>query len=92
MDSRSVDLKDKTPANNVIEFVRAEVPSSGSPFVRVYYAQDGKVQVYALRLDIDKQVFLDRLENPADDKFVRDSAKAVATVVGATYSTSTDIS
>jgi hypothetical protein len=88
MDSHfKIDLKNKTPSNNHIEFLHAELPSSGSPFIRIYYSEQGHEQRYALRFDIDKGVFLDRLENPVDDQFVRDSARAIAHVVSENFYT-----
>ena len=42
MDSYKIDLKNKTPSNNSIQFLRAELPSSGSPFIRIYYSEQGQ--------------------------------------------------
>ncbi len=76
-----VDLKDIAPSSATIQFIRAEVPPYRSPFIRIYYAVGGREEIFALRLDVDKRVFLDHLENPFDDQFVRGVAPEIANLV-----------
>jgi hypothetical protein len=76
-----VDLKDIAPSSATVQFIRAEVPAYRSPFIRVFYAVRGQEEKFALRLDVDKRVFLDHLENPADDQFVRRVAPQIANLV-----------
>lgn len=76
-----VDLKDIAPSSATVQFIRAEVPSQRSPFIRIYYSLEGHEERFALRLDVDKRVFLDHLENPVDDQFVRRVAPEIANLV-----------
>jgi len=72
-----VDLTRTAPSSSTIHFLRAEVPSPLSPFVRVYYNYKGHDEKFALRLDVDKQVFLDDLGNKEDDNFIREAAPKI---------------
>jgi HSP20 family molecular chaperone IbpA len=64
-----------------IELLNASVVSHGSPFAVVTYAVDGKVQDLGLRLDLDKQVFLDKVDNPRVDDVLRGRAADVGNAV-----------
>lgn len=78
----NVPLKETIPSSPSIVFLSAEVPETESPFAMVWYSLKGRAQEYALRLDLDKQVFLDHLDNNEDDRFVQQSAKKIADYVG----------
>lgn len=75
--SRSIPLKKTIPSSPSIVFLSAEVPEIQSPFVMVWYSLKGKPQEYALRLDMDKGVFLDHLEDKEDDEFVQRQAPVI---------------
>lgn len=64
-----------------IELLSASVVSSDSPFAVVSYAIDGEKQELGLRLDLDKQVFLDRTGDPRFDDDRRSRAVGIADVV-----------
>ena len=74
---RFIDLTATAPSSATIHFLKAEVPSQPSPFVRVYYQYKGRDEKFALRLDVDKRVFLDHLDNKEDDKFIREAAPQI---------------
>jgi hypothetical protein len=63
----AIDLKDHVEGGASIEFLRVEVPDGHRriPSALIRYSLDGVEQTYGLRLDLDKQVVLDRFE---DDK------------------------
>jgi hypothetical protein len=63
----SIDLKDHVEGGASIEFLRVEVPEGHRrlPSALIRYSLNGVEQAYGLRLDLDKQVVLDRFE---DDK------------------------
>lgn len=45
--------------------------------VVVHYSLRGKEQPYGLRLDLDKQVFLDHIEDPKADKAIQHSVPQI---------------
>jgi len=61
----SIDLKGRVKGGASIEFLRAEVPEGHRriPSALIRYSLDGVEQTYGLRLDLDKQVVLDRFED-----------------------------
>jgi hypothetical protein len=61
----AVDLKDRVKGGASIEFLRAEVPEGHRriPSALIRYSLNGVEQPYGLRLDLDKQVVLDRFED-----------------------------
>ena len=81
----TIDLKDRIEGGESIEFLRAETSATmNTPFVIVWYALDGKEQDLGLRLDLDKQVFLDQdvFDDPRRDTFVEGAAPVISGVVG----------
>ena len=58
---KSIDISEKLPPVGSVRFLRAEWKTPGARFVLVWYAINGREQPLALRLDLDKQVFLDDL-------------------------------
>lgn len=75
--TRLIHLKGTVPSSPSIQFLDAEIPESRSPFAMIWYSVGGKRQEYALRLDVDKGTFLDRLENKQDDDFIRQAAPKI---------------
>lgn len=75
--SRTIPLKETVPSSPSIVFLSAEVPETQSPFAMVWYSLRGSRQEYALRLDMDKGVFLDHLEDKKDDEFVQKAAPEI---------------
>jgi len=61
----SIDLKDRVKGGASIEFLRVEVPEVHRrlPSALIRYSLGGVEQTYGLRLDLDKQVVLDRFED-----------------------------
>lgn len=75
--TRLIPLKEGVPSSASIEFLHAEIPESRSPFAMIWYSWKGARQEYALRLDVEKGVFLDRLEDARDDEFIRQAAPKI---------------
>ena len=80
--SRTIPLKETVPSSASIVFLSAEVPETQSPFAMVWYSFKGSRQEYALRLDMDKGIFLDHLEDKEDDEFIRRVAPKIVERVG----------
>jgi HSP20 family molecular chaperone IbpA len=64
-----------------VELLNASVASHDSPFAVVSYSLDGKIQQLGLRLDLDKQVFLDEVGDPGVDDVLRGRAVDVVNAV-----------
>lgn len=64
-----------------VELLNASIASHDSPFAIVTYAVDGKIQELGLRLDLDKQVFLDKVGDPGVDDVLRGRAADVGNAV-----------
>lgn len=80
---RKVDLKGRIRGGAGIEFLFAELPYSHPlPFAVVYYAQAGKPQTLGLRLDLDKQVFLDHFEDAKREKVLHRAAPDIVSYLG----------
>ncbi len=63
----SIDLKDRVPSGTAIQFLRVEMAADFvTPFALVRYAVFGQEPPNGLRLDMDKQIFLDGL--PSEEK------------------------
>lgn len=75
--TRLIPLEGTVPSSPSIHFISAEVPETRSPFAMIWYSCKGSRQEYALRLDVDKGVFLDHLENREDDEFIRRAAPKI---------------
>jgi hypothetical protein len=61
------------PGGAGIEFLSVEIPVGDdlySPFAWVHHTIDGETQEYALRLDTDKQVFLDHFYDDKEKEYV----------------------
>ena len=79
----SVDLKDRVKGGASIEFLRAEVPEGHRriPSALIRYSLDGVEQVYGLRLDLDKQVVLDRFEDKEKQETVERAVPEILKVL-----------
>lgn len=74
---RSVDLEGSVAGGASLQFLRAEMPLEPSPFALIRYSINGQEQRYGLRLDLDKQVFLDDLGDSAKDAIIAGAAPRV---------------
>jgi hypothetical protein len=80
---RNIDLKGHVPGGASIEFLRAEVPAKYRlPFVLIRYSLKGVEQDYGLRLDLDKQVFIDHFEDQEQEKAIERAAPAIVEFLG----------
>ena len=77
---RKVDLKGRIKGGAGIEFLFAELPYAHPlPFAVVYYSEAGEQQLLGLRLDLDKQVFLDHFEDAKKEKVLHRAAPHLVT-------------
>jgi hypothetical protein len=66
-----------------LEFLRAEMSAKYDiPFALIRYALDGKEQESGLRLDLDKQVFLDHFENAEMEEAAQKAAPLIVEFLG----------
>lgn len=80
---RKVSLQGQVKGGAGIEFLFAELPEEHPlPFAVVYYADAGKPQNLGLRFDLDKQVFLDHLEDEKQEKVLSKAASRIAAYLG----------
>ncbi len=83
--TRIIDLDRKIPGGASIEFLRVEKPVgkySHAPFVLVRYSLAGEEQEYGLRLDLDKQVFLDHFDdNQEKEEVIQKAAPKIIEVL-----------
>lgn len=77
-----IELKDQVPSQSGIQFLYAEVAAASTgPLAIVHYADEGNEQPLGLRLDMDKKVFIDRLDDREKDDAVSSGASIVASVI-----------
>jgi hypothetical protein len=77
----SIDLKSKLKPAGELTFLRAEWWSKSSRFALVRYSYQYKEEEFGLRLDLDKRVFLDHLEDPQLDKIIQIYAGSIWEIV-----------
>ncbi len=83
-----IDLTEKFPPAHTLTFLRALIPSTlDSPIALIMYALEGEEQELGIRLDLNKQNFID---HPFDagsnlDKISRTSSTAIALFVKKKY-------
>jgi hypothetical protein len=84
MEFRAIDLRGHIPGGAAIEFLRAEVPSGQyhGPFAVIHYALQGVEQDLGLRLDMDKQVFLDHFEDEEREEIIQKAAPEIVDFLG----------
>lgn len=81
------DLTGQIPKAGSIEFLSAEMSATATDSLAIIrYADDGEEQPYGLRLDLDKGVFLDHLDDPEKEEALCSSASAVVSAVVASVS------
>jgi hypothetical protein len=68
---QSIDLSSKLKQPGELTFLSAEWWSKSSRFVLVRYSYKDEEQKFGLRLDLDKRIFLDHLDDPKLDEFVQ---------------------
>lgn len=77
---RSIPLKGKVPSSKSIEFLRAEICETYRlPLARVLYIYGG--QESGIRLDLDKKVFIDHMDDEQDEEFIQGVAPVIARVL-----------
>jgi hypothetical protein len=77
------------PSAAGIKFTRAELPEGvRTPFVMIHYSRHGcrEEEKDALRLDLDKQVFLDHLEHKEEDFQFQAAARNISRYLGSVLS------
>lgn len=81
---QTIDLRGKVDEGASIQFLNVRVPSGSfrGPFAVVRYALNGEEQKYGLRLDLDKEVFLDHFEDePVKESVLRSAAPQIVSAV-----------
>ena len=77
---RSISLKGKVPSGKSIEFLRAEICETYRlPLARVLYSMRGLEN--GIRLDLDKKVFIDHMDDDQDEEFIQGVAPEIARVL-----------
>ena len=79
---RKIDLRGRIPRIGPIDFLEAEVPFV--PFALIRYSLKGIQQEYGLRLDLDKQVFIDHLDDVERENDLKSAAGKIVEYLSAT--------
>lgn len=73
-----IDLRGRVPGGASIEFLRAEMPAEYRfPLALIRYSLRGVEQEHGLRLDLDKQVFLDHIEDEEKEETIKQAAPQI---------------
>ena len=76
--TKTIRLNGSVPRNESLEFVEANVFTKPEiPFAIVRYKLYGTLHAEGLRLDLDKQVFLDHLEETSQEAIAESAAPAI---------------
>ena len=76
--TKTVRLNGSVPRNESLEFVEASLFTRPEiPFAIVRYKLHGDLQSEGLRLDLDKQVFLDHLQEASEEALAASAAPAI---------------
>ena len=81
--TKTVQLPKRLSANRDVEFLEAvlfETPRL--PFAIVHYAVQGSLEEMGLRLDLDKQVFLDHFEDARNEALASAAAPEIVGFLG----------
>ena len=71
-------LRGEVPGGESIEFVSVEVfVNPGGPIAIVQYSQDGLIPEFGLRLDMDKEVFLDHFPGAEQEEVAQRAARRI---------------
>jgi hypothetical protein len=84
--TRRIEFEGRVEDVGTLRFLRAEWQRDRSRFVLIRYAVDGHEQPFGLRLDLDKRVFLDSLDNPKVDASVQERIPKILSIVAAARS------
>ena len=81
---RTIDLKGHVPSSTSIEFLCAEISAEYyTPFAIIRYSLQGEEQEDGLRLDLDKQVFLDdHFEEQEKKELLKETAPKIVEFLG----------
>ena len=79
-ETRRIDLTKVDMDFGPIGFLSADLSGDDTPFARIRYAINGEEQLYGLVYDLDKQVFLDHLEDPNLDERLQGTAGQFAEI------------
>jgi hypothetical protein len=77
---RTIEIQGQIEGGNSVSFDRVKL-FAHSPFALVIYSINGEQQEHGLRLDLDKRVFLDNLDNPHTREIIEQSAERPADFV-----------
>jgi hypothetical protein len=83
-ESYAIPLQGRVAGGSDLEFLEAELSTKYDvPFALVRYSVNGKKQKTGLRLDLDKQVFLDHFEgDPEKQKTLECAAPEIVKILG----------
>ena len=83
----SIPLQGQVQGGDDLEFLEAEVSTKYDiPFVVVRYSVSGQKQKTGLRLDLDKQVFIDHVEGNGEKQRTLDrAAREIVKVLGSAF-------
>jgi hypothetical protein len=79
--TKSIALEGKLADIGALHFLRAEWQLERSRFVLIRYALDGREHPLGLRLDLDKRVLLDSVDDPEVDKSVQALTQTIWRIV-----------
>jgi hypothetical protein len=80
-DTKSITLEGKLEDIGTLHFLRAEWQRDISRFVLIRYSLNGDEQPFGLRLDLDKRVFLDSLDDPKVDESVQERIPEILSII-----------
>jgi hypothetical protein len=81
-ETKSIPLEGKLEDAGALHFLRAEWQRDKSRFVRIRYSLDGIEQPLGLRLDLDKRVFLDSVDNREVNASVQERIPEILSIIG----------
>ena len=84
--TKKIEFEGRVEDVGALHFLRAEWQREKSRFVLIRYAVDGHEQPLGLRLDLDKRIFLDSLDNPKVDASVQERIPKILSIIGAARS------
>jgi hypothetical protein len=84
--TKKIEFEGRVEDVGTLHFLRAEWQRDKSRFVLIRYAVDGREQPLGLRLDLDKRIFLDSLDNTEMDASVRERIPKILSIIGAARS------
>lgn len=80
--SRRFDLTGKIRKLGSIQILSVETSSTATePLVILHYAENGDEQPYGLRLDLDKRVLLDHVDDDANEKALCEEVDKIVSTV-----------